>query len=150
MRSSVLPATALVLATTTLAACGGVDKQKYVQSVTNLQQKTSTEAAYQSDEMAKATTPGALSQELSELGTSIDANAKKLAAIETPDEVDTLHADYVDLMEQYGRDLKALAGEVKTSDAKTTNRLLKRASTITAKLATDESKLVTGINSALR
>lgn len=150
MRSSVLTATALVLATTSLAACGGVDKQKYVQDVTNLQQKTSTDAAARSADMAKATTPEAISKELSELGASIEKNAKSLGAIKAPDEVESLHEDYVDLMTKYGTDLEALAGEVKASDAKTTNRLLKRASTLTAGLATDEAKLVTSINSALR
>ena len=150
MRPSILTASAFILATTALGACGGVDKTAYVQSVTNVQKKTSTDAADRTADMAKATTPAAIATELRDLGASVESNSVALDKIEAPEEVATLHQNYVDLMATFGANLEKLAADVAKADAKTTNTLLTTAAKLTADLATDESKIVQDINTKLQ
>ncbi len=150
MRLSVFAASTLILATTALGACGGVDKTAYVDSVTDVQQKTSSDASSLSEDMAKATTPAAISSKLEELGKAVAKNSVALDKIEAPSEVEALHQQYVDLMAKFGTDLEGLAADLKKADAKGTGALLTKASKLTSDLATDESKIVQDINDELR
>lgn len=150
MRPSALIASTLVLATTALAACGGVDKNAYVDSVTKVQAATSSEAAKLSGEMEDAKSVGAVADKLEDLGQAVEKNAGSLADIEAPDDVAGLHEQYVTLMKKFGTDLETLAGRVRKADAKNVNAVLTQASKLTADLATDESKIVGEINDELR
>lgn len=150
MRSSVLAASTALLATAALAACGGVDKTAYVDSVTDVQRKTSADATRLSTAMSTAKTPAEISAKLDELGKAVEANSVQLDKITAPSDVEKQHQEYVDLMKNFGTDLETLAGKVKTATPANTTTLLANASKITSDLATDEAKIVQEINNELR
>ncbi len=149
MRKTAL--TAALIAVTTLAACGDTaDKNAYVGEVTKVQQSTNQEATALSDAMASAKTPAQVASKLTALAKSIEANAKKLDAIEAPEEVAADHQKYVDLMNDFGTDLEALAVKVKKATPTTVPTLLSEASTLTTRLSTGETAIVNKINSELQ
>jgi ribosome assembly protein YihI (activator of Der GTPase) len=141
---------AVVLLAASLAACGGVDKNAYVQSVTTVQKKTQTEANTLSAEMQTANTPKAIGKKLEELGTEVAANAKELDAIEAPTEVTKEHQQYVDLMNRFSRELGRLGREFETAKTSELAGILEDTTKLTSNLATDENKIVTSINTKLR
>lgn len=149
-----LPAIAasLLLSTATLAACGGgVDKNAYVDQVTDVSQATASAATKLSTEMSDAKTSEALAGKLEELGTTIEKDSVKLDDIAAPKEVESKHQDYVDLMETFGSDLKGLAGRVREADTtQKATALLVDASKLTSDYAASEIKLVQDINTELR
>lgn len=149
MRKPIL-ALAAVIATTSLAACGGVDKNAYVEQVTNVQQATQKEAQELSSKMSSAKTPKQVAANLDALGEAVEANAKKLDAIEAPEDVAKQHQAYVDLMTKFGTDLEALAAKVEKATPTTVPGILSQASTLTTNLSTGETKIVNEINSALK
>ncbi len=141
---------AALLATTVLAACGGVDKNAYVTQVTKVQQATQQDARALSDKMESAKTPAQVATNLAALGTAVEKNAADLKAIEAPESVAAKHQEYVDLMQQYGADLEDLAAQVKTATPATVRGILTKASTLTTKLSTQETKIVSAINTELQ
>lgn len=149
MRKSTL-AVAALLATTSLAACGGVDKNAYVEQVTDVQQATQKEAQELSTKMSSAKTPKQVAANLDALGEAVEANAKKLDAIEAPEDVAKQHDAYVALMNKFGADLEALAAKVEKATPTTVPTILNQASTLTTNLSTGETKIVNEINSALQ
>jgi ribosome assembly protein YihI (activator of Der GTPase) len=144
---STIGATALLAVT--LAACGGVDKNAYVESVTKVQQKTQTEANKLSSEMATAKTPKDIGLKLEELGTEVAANAKELDKIEAPSEVTKEHQAYVDLMTRFSTSLEKLGKEFETAKTSELSSILSDTTKLTSDLAADESKIVTDINTKL-
>lgn len=148
MRTVSLTAAA-ALAAVTLAACGGVDKNAYVESVTKVQQKTQNEANKLSSEMAQAKTPKDIGQKLEELSTEVAANAKELDAIKAPSEVTKEHQQYVDLMNRFSTSLEKLGKEFESASTAELPKVLSDTTKLTSGLATDESKIVTDINTKL-
>ncbi len=124
----------------TLAACGGVDKNAYVESVTKVQQKTQNEANKLSSEMAQAKTPKDIGLKLEELGAEVAANAKELDAIEAPSEVTKQHQQYVDLMNRFSTSLEKLGKEFETAKTSELPKVLSDTTKLTSDLASDESK----------
>lgn len=149
MRKSTL-AVAAILATTSLAACGGVDKNAYVEQVTDVQQATQKEAQELSTKMSSAKTPKQVAANLDALGEAVEANAKKLDAIEAPEDVAAQHQEYVDVMTKFGADLEELAGKVAKATPTTVPTILNQASTLTTNLSTSETRIVNEINDALQ
>lgn len=149
MRIVSITGTAVLLAVT-LAACGGVDKNAYVESVTKLQQKTQTDANSLSSEMAQAKTPKDIGEKLEELGAKVQTNAKELGKIEAPEEVSKEHAQYVALMERFSSQLIKLGKEFETAKVSELPGVLSDTTKLTSDLAADESKIVTDINTKLR
>ena len=149
MRKPALTLAAL-LATASLAACGGVDKNEYVNQVTQVQKATQTDASELSAKMQTAKTPAQVATSLAALGQAVEDNAKKLDAIEAPEDVAGQHAKYVKLMNQYGSDLEELAAKVKTATPTTVPGILTKATTLTSNLSSQETKIVTAINNELQ
>lgn len=147
-KPAILVATLLVIST--LAACGGVDENAYVQSVTKVQQATQKEASALSTKMSSAKTPAQVGNNLAALGKAVEANADDLAAIEAPDKVASQHKAYVELMRKFGTDLEALAAKVKKATPTTVPTILTDASKLTSELSTGETKIVNEINTALQ
>ncbi|MBO9531519.1 MAG: hypothetical protein J7513_00900 [Solirubrobacteraceae bacterium] len=146
----IVPTTAVsVLLAATLAACGGVDKNAYVESVTKVQQKTQNEANKLSAEMEKAKSAKDIGAKLEELGTQVGANAKELDAIEAPSEVTKEHADYVALMARFSDELEKLGGKFEKAKNSELAGILSETTKLTSDLATDENKIVTSINTKL-
>lgn len=141
---------ATALLALTLAACGGVDKNAYVESVTKLQQKTQNDANTLSSEMAQAKTPKAIGEKLEELGGKVGENAKELDKIEAPDEVTKEHQQYVDLMENFSGQLVKLGKEFEAAKPSELPGILSDTTKLTSDLAASESKIVTAINTKLR
>ncbi len=134
----------------TFAACGGVDKNAYVESVTKVQQKTQNEANKLSTEMQSAKSAKAIGRKLEELGTEVGANAKELDAIEAPSEVTKEHDEYVKLMTRFSSELERLGGKFETAKNSELGGILGETTKLTSDLATDENKIVTSINAKLR
>lgn len=141
---------AALLATAALAACGGVDKNAYVTQVTKVQQATQQDARALSDKMKSAKTPAQVATNLAALGTAVEKNAADLKKIEPPESVAKQHQEYVDLMKQYGTDLESLAAEVKKATPSTVKGILTKASSLTTNLSTQETKIVSSINTELQ
>ncbi|MEH3054060.1 MAG: hypothetical protein PGN13_08670 [Patulibacter minatonensis] len=151
MRIVSIPAAGAMLAVSlTLAACGGVDKNAYVESVTKVQQKTQKEANKLSEEMAQAKSPKDIGAKLKELGTKVGTNAKSLDAIEAPSEVEQQHQQYVDLMNRFSSELDKLGSEFESAKTSELPSVLSDTTKLTSDLATDEQKIVNDINSKLR
>lgn len=150
MRHRLLPVLA-VAAALLVAGCGeSIDKNAYVKDVTSVQQSTQNEANRLTTELSSAKTPEAVAGKLDQLATAVKTNADKLAAIEAPEDVVTLHQQYVDLMKQFSEDLTALAGRIEDATAETIGDIMTDTGKLTSELATDEQKLVNEINSALQ
>lgn len=139
-----------VLATLTLAACGGVDKNAYVDSVTKVQQTAQQGAAEINEQMADAKTPAQFAANLEALSTVIGENATDLSGIEAPDEVATEHQQYVDLMKKLSVSLDELAGKVESAKADDVSGLLTEVSKLQSDLATSEAKILNDINTKLQ
>ena len=150
MRKPVLSAAALFLATTALAACGGIDKNAYVDSVTKVQQTTQREANALSEKMNSAKTPDEVGTNLAALGETVEKSAADLAAIEPPEDVADQHKQYVDLMKKFGTDLEGLATRVKDANADNVQGILTDATKLTSSLSSDETKIVSDINAELQ
>lgn len=140
---------AAALLALTLAACGGVDKNAYVESVTKLQKKTQNEANALSSEMAQAKTPKQIGVKLEELGAKVQVNAKELGQIEAPDEVTKEHQQYVKLMEGFSGSLIKLGKEFEAAKTSELPGILQETTKLTSDLAANESKIVTSINTKL-
>lgn len=141
---------AAALLALTLAACGGgVDKNAYVESVTQLQKKTQNEANALSTEMSQAKTPKQIGLKLEELGGKVEANAKELDKIEAPEEVTKEHQQYVDLMEGFSSSLVKLGKQFETAKTSELPGILQETTKLTSDLAANESKIVTSINTKL-
>ncbi len=141
---------AAALLALTLAACGGgVDKNAYVESVTQLQKKTQNEANALSTEMSQAKTPKQIGLKLEELGGKVEANAKELDKIEAPEEVTKEHQQYVDLMEGFSGSLVKLGKQFETAKTSELPGILQETTKLTSDLAANESKIVTSINTKL-
>lgn len=132
-----------------LAACGGVDKNAYVESVTKVQQKTQNEANTLSSQMAQAKSAKEIGQKLEELGAEVKVNAQALDKIEAPSEVTKEHAQYVALMNRFSDQLEQLGKEFETAKQSQLPKVLTDTSKLTSDLASDENKIVTDINAKL-
>ena len=149
MRKPALTLAALLTATT-LAACGGVDKNEYVNQVTTVQKATQTDASELGTKMQSAKTPAQVAQNLTDLGKAVEVNAVKLEKIEAPDDVAAQHAKYVKLMKDYGNDLQELAVKVKAATPTTVPKILTDAQGLTSNLSSEETKIVSDINNELQ
>ncbi|MBJ7471264.1 MAG: hypothetical protein JHD16_08170 [Solirubrobacteraceae bacterium] len=149
MRTSSLTVAAL-LAATTLAGCGGVDKNAYVDSVTNVQETTQKEATALSTKMQSAETPAQVGANLEALAKSVEKNAVALDKIEAPEEVAAQHQEYVKLMKDFSTNLEKLAVKVEKATPTTVPTILTDASKLTTQLSTGETKIVTEINNELQ
>ncbi|MDQ8044436.1 MAG: hypothetical protein AAGC46_04625 [Solirubrobacteraceae bacterium] len=152
MRKPAAAATALLLTALPLIGCGGdaVDKNAYVKAVSAVQAKTSGDAQKLSTEMQTAKTPKDIAEKLTELGTAVQSDADDLARIKAPEEVTQDHQQYVQLMRDFGSNLKDLAPQVEKATPTTVSNVLKKATGYTTTLSTKEAKLISDINAQLQ
>lgn len=158
MRKPVLPLSVLLTAVClTLTACGGVDKNAYIRSVSNVQADQQNFANGEATKMAEADKVSGYSSGLRAIAKTAADNAKKLGTIEVPSEVTDDHKRYVALYENYAKELDAVAADMdrilgtgEKVDSQDVETLRARAVEIDSKKASDEQKIVNDINTKLQ